>query len=120
MNRREVLNDLFNRNPAVTALALILMFGADLYTGNAARVEVQEFAAQLEKQKYDYPFTVVSLGFEDAKDANAALTRAIFWRDNKWDAQIAALDELCDEPGRGLMLSLVDRATVVSICRIVR
>ena len=123
----ESANVLLSKNSGLTTLGIIGLFVVMSYNSvqtnrNSAETNIalDQLASTVEEQMYNSHYLLISRGFAGAQSGAEALAQTKIWTVDEWDAQLVALDVLCDQPGRISLNMLVDSSTAVNICRIVR
>jgi hypothetical protein len=114
------IDNLLNRNPGLTMLLILILFGVS--TANVLKIneEVDKLSDRVNQQTYEYSFRLISRGFDKVMSSTDALEKTKEWKKLGWDAQLVALETLCSQPERTSLLLLIDSNTAKSVCRIVR
>jgi hypothetical protein len=120
MNILQSINDLLLKYPAMSVVMVLALFSYSSYQSYETKINVAELSGVVETQTYDYSYRLLERGLAGADSGNEVLDQTRFWRTNGWDAQLTAIDTLCEQPQRLKLLELTDHDTGVNMCRISR
>ena len=106
------LNALLQKYPTIRDLLLVVLFAASAYQSNQTNELVVNTSVQ-------YEYKMMQFAMKDLDAPNEAVTLVRQWQDDKWGAQIAAIQVLC-ERGYDKLTGLVGTDSASSMCRIVQ
>ena len=106
------LNTLLLKNPTIRDLMLVILFAASAYQSHQTNELVKNTSVQ-----YEYKMMQIAMKDLDASKDAVLLVRQ--WQEDKWGAQIAAVQVLCAR-GYDKLQGLVGAQIAASMCRIAR
>ena len=106
------LNALLLKNPTIRDLLLVCLFAASAFQSHETNELVKNTSVQ-------YEYKMMQFAMKDLDSPTGAVTLVRQWQDDKWGAQIAAVQVLCDR-GYEKLTGLVGTTSASSMCRIVQ
>jgi hypothetical protein len=121
------LNDVLLKNPALSAISIIVLFVAMQWTTLKTQDQVTELnntivnlENRIDDMVYEDSELLVARGFSGILDPTGLIDKLNFWITNDWDAQLAAVEKLCSEPDRTRLVKHIGSQAATSICRAAR
>lgn len=109
----QLLNTLLTKNAGLREVFIVALFALSYYQNIATNQLVKD-------SSYQYEYKLISYALADVNTTDEAVELARKWSRDKWGAQIAAAEILCDGPGREKLTNLIGVQGTASFCRVAR